>query len=274
MTRHMLTIDVEEWFHATALETVIRHRSHDMWESRVVSSTMELLDMFDDAQAKATFFVLGWIAERHPDLIREMARRGHEVASHGYSHTLITRLTPAEFRAETGRAIHACEDLTGQKLLGYRAPNYSLTQDTRWALDVLLGLGLRYDSSFRNGPHNMCRQYWLSTPQGAQILEYPLAFLGCGPYKVPIAMGGYFRLYPYQLTRALLRSLDRQGIPANVCLHPWELDVDHPHLDGLSWLSRFRHYVNLKTVKPKLHKLLHDFQFVAIRDVLERRESR
>jgi polysaccharide deacetylase family protein (PEP-CTERM system associated) len=271
MTRHMLTIDVEEWFHATALETIVRHKSHDMWESRVVHSTMALLDLFDDAQAKATFFVLGWIAERRPDLIREIARRGHEVASHGYNHTLLTRLTPAEFRAETVRAIHVCEDLIGQKLLGYRAPSYSLTLDTRWALDVLLDLGLRYDSSLRGGPNNVCRQYWLSTPQGARILEFPLAFLRLGPYNMPIAMGGYFRLYPYQLTRALLRSLDQQGIPANVCLHPWELDVDHPYLDGLSWLSRFRHYVNLKTVKPKLQRLLRDFQFVTISEAIELR---
>jgi polysaccharide deacetylase family protein (PEP-CTERM system associated) len=273
MTRHILTIDVEEWFHATALETVIRHKSHDMWESRVVGSTMELLDVFDDAQTKATFFVLGWIAERHPDLIREIARRGHEIASHGYGHTLLTCLTPAEFREEMVRAIHACEDLTGQKLLGYRAPSYSMTQNTRWALDVLLDLGLRYDSSLRAGPHDLCRHYWLSTPQGAQILECPLAFLRVGPYNIPIAMGGYFRLYPYQVTRFLLRYLDRQGIPANVCLHPWELDVNHPHLDGLNWLSQFRHYVNLKTVKPKLRELLHDFQFIPIRDFLEIRES-
>ena len=273
MTHHILTIDVEEWFHATALETVVHHRSHDMWESRVVGSTMDLLDMFDDAQAKATFFVLGWIAERYPDLIREMARRGHEVASHGYNHTLVTRLTQDEFRAETARAVHVCEDLTGQKLLGFRAPTYSITADSRWALDVLLDLGLRYDSSLRDGPQHLCRHYWLSTPQGAQILEYPLAFVRVGSYNVPVALGGYFRLYPYQLTRSLLRSLERREITANVCFHPWELDVDHPHLDGLSWLSRFRHYVNLKTVKPKLHQLLHDFQFVAIRDVLEIRES-
>ena len=268
MVRHVLTVDVEEWFHATALEPVLGHRPRSRWPSRVADTTHRLLDMFGEAGARATFFVLGSIAEEHPDLVRRMAQEGHEVGTHGYDHTVLPKLSPEQFRKELERAVDACQSVTGRKLLGHRAPSYSLTESTEWALDTLIETGITYDSSMRRGPEAMSAPYWISRPSGARIREFPMAYVRVGRRTIPVAAGGYFRLYPYAMTRRLLRRYDRRGIPANVCVHPWELDVDHPRPAGMSALTHFRHYVNLHTVEPKVRKLLRDFRFGTMADAL------
>lgn len=264
----VLTVDVEEWFHATALEASIGSAPHDSLPSRIVASTDRLLDLFAEANARATFFVLGWLAERHPGLVRRIARHGHEVATHGYDHTLITRLTPATFQAAIARAVASVEDLTGEAVLGHRGPSYSLTPAVEWAFDVLQSLGLEYDSSVRRGPGRYSAPYWLKTPGGGRMREYPMTFYRVFNYKLPLAAGGYFRLYPYELTRALLRRFQARGLSANVCLHPWDIDVDQPRPAGLGAVSRFRHYVNLHSTESKLRRLLRDFRFQPMGEAL------
>jgi polysaccharide deacetylase family protein (PEP-CTERM system associated) len=265
---HVLTVDVEEWFHATALETVVDTRPRDSWPSRVEASTHRLLDLFEEADARGTFFVLGCLAERYPALVRRIAESGHEVATHGYDHTLLTRLTPATFKTAMTRAVGVLEDITGARALGHRGPSYSLTREVEWVFDVLLGLGIQYDSSVRRGPGRLSVPYWITTPAGARIREYPMTFVRVFDTELPLAAGGYFRLYPYKLTRALLRRFQSSRIPANVCVHPWDIDVAQPRLAGISALSRFRHYVNLATTEAKLRQLLRDFRFIPMIEAL------
>ncbi len=271
-----MTVDVEDYFHVAALASAIDRRDWDRLESRVERNTRRLLDLFAAHQLQATFFVLGWVAERHPQLVREIAAAGHEIASHGYSHQLIYRQQPDEFRQETQRAKALLEDQIQQPVLGYRAASYSITRQSLWALDILADLGFVWDSSIfpvrhdRYGiPGTPRWPHRLQTPSGQTLIEFPLSTWQLGRYRLPIAGGGYFRLYPYGLTRAGLASINRRAQrPFIFYLHPWEIDPGQPRVKtGL--LSSFRHYNNLGKCESRLRRLLGDFGFTTVGRVLE-----
>jgi polysaccharide deacetylase family protein (PEP-CTERM system associated) len=270
-----LTVDVEDYFQVDAFSHVIEPSAWDSFESRVVANTERLLDLLDVHRVKATFFVLGWIAERHPALVRSIVARGHEVASHGMSHQRVVTQTPAVFRRETRDSKRLLEDLIQAPVIGYRAATYSITRQSLWALDVLLEEGFRYDSSIfpvrhdRYGiPEAKTIPHRLTTPGGGAIIEYPLTAVEVLGMNIPVAGGGYFRLFPYALTRWGLRRVRTQGRPIVFYLHPWEVDPAQPRIDGAGWRSRFRHYLNLDRTLPRLDRLLTDFPFATMRDCL------
>lgn len=272
--KNALTVDVEDYFQVSAFAGSIKHDEWDAHPLRVEENTYKLLDLFDEYRVKATFFTLGWVAERKRELIIEIAKRGHEVACHGYSHQLVYNQTPEVFRQETIRAKSILEDIIQQPVLGYRAASYSITRKSLWALDILVESGFVYDSSIfpvhhdRYGmPDTPEHPYQLKTPAGHSIIEFPLSTARVLNYRLPVAGGGYFRLYPYWLSKAGLKQINRLQKPFIFYLHPWEVDPEQPRISA-SWLSRFRHYNNLDKCEPRLRKLMSDFQFSTTWDVL------
>lgn len=269
-----LTVDVEDYFHVAALAEVIRPEDWPNHNLRVEKNTHKILDLFDVHGVKATFFVLGWVAERCRELVNEISRRGHEVASHGYSHQLVYNQTPDVFRDETSRSKALLEDIVQQPIKGYRAASYSITNESKWALDTLIELGFEYDSSIfpirhdRYGIPDAPDYPHVLTRDSGSMIEFPLSALNVLGYRLPVAGGGYFRLYPYTLTRMLLKQLMRQTKrPFIFYLHPWEIDPDQPRVNA-SRLSRFRHYNNLDVCEQRLERLLQDFNFTSVADVL------
>lgn len=272
--RNALTVDVEDYFQVSAFADNIEQHEWDEHPLRVEDNTYKLLDLFDEYQVKATFFILGWVAERQRDLVLEIARRGHEVASHGYSHQLVYNQTPEVFQQETVRAKSILEDIIQQPVLGYRAASYSITKKSLWALDILAESGFVYDSSIfpvrhdRYGmPDTPEHPYHLKTPAGYSIIEFPLSTAKILNYRLPVAGGGYFRLYPYWLSKVGLKQINRQQKPFIFYLHPWEVDPEQPRISA-SWFSRFRHYNNLDKCEPRLRNLMSDFQFTTTWDVI------
>ncbi|MDX2505276.1 MAG: DUF3473 domain-containing protein [Gammaproteobacteria bacterium] len=272
--RNALTVDVEDYFQVSAFADNIEQHEWDEHPLRVEDNTYKLLDLFDEYQVKATFFTLGWVAERKRNLVLEIARRGHEVACHGYSHQLVYNQTPEVFKEETERAKSILEDIIQQPVRGYRAASYSITEKSLWALDILAESGFVYDSSIfpvrhdRYGmPDTPEHPYHLKTPAGHSIIEFPLSTAKILNYRLPVAGGGYFRLYPYWLSRMGLRQINRHNKPFIFYLHPWEVDPEQPRISA-SWFSRFRHYNNLDKCEPRLRKLMTDFQFTTSWDVL------
>lgn len=263
-----LTFDVEEYFHAEALAEVLRAEEWPSLESRVADTTRRLLDVLEEAGVRATFFVLGWIAARQPQLVREIARRGHEIASHGFGHRMIQRMSRAEFAEDVVRAKALLEDTVGAPVLGYRAPTFSVMRETWWCLDVLVNAGFRYDSSVfpikhdRYGIPGAPRfPHRLRTVGGNLLTEFPPSTVVLAGQRVPVAGGGYFRLWPYPFTRWAIRRLNhREGQPAMVYLHPWEMDTEHPVVP-VGRLARLRHTVNADKTEGRLQRLLSEFHF-------------
>lgn len=274
---HAMTVDVEDYFHVSAFAKVINPTEWDKWPSTVERNTRTLMDLFDEFGIKATFFVLGWVAERHEALIREIAERGHEIASHGYSHQLVYRQSPTEFKEETARSKQLLEDIVQRPVTGYRAASYSITRQSLWALDILAELGFTWDSSIfpvyhdRYGiPESPKRPYRIETSNGDSLLEFPLTTASLLGYDMPAAGGGYFRLYPYALSRNLFkRATADNTAPAIFYLHPWEIDADQPRVPGASLLSRFRHYNNLEKCLPRLRAMLSEFRFGTVSESLQ-----
>jgi len=272
-----LSFDVEEYFHAEAFAQVVRREQWVELESRVVAVTERLLDTLDEAATAATFFVLGWVAERHAGLVRKIAERGHEVACHGYGHQMITKLTRSEFAEDVKRAKATIEDAAGTPTIGYRAPTFSVVRETLWSLDVLSEAGFQYDSSIfpilhdRYGIPDAPRfPHRRRGESGAELVEFPLSTLSVGRWRFPVAGGGYFRLYPYGLTRRAVRHInEKEGQPAMVYLHPWEFDAGQPRLP-LGRISRFRHSVNTGQTESRLRRLLRDFRFAPVQTALSR----
>lgn len=272
--RNALTVDVEDYFQVSAFADSIDQDDWDKHPLRVEKNTHRLLDLFDEYQVKATFFILGWVAERAKDLVNEIANRGHEVACHGYSHQLVYNQSPDVFQQETIRAKRILEDIIQQQVRGYRAASYSITEKSQWALDILAETGFVYDSSIfpvrhdRYGmPDSPKYPYRLKTPAGNSIIEFPLSTAKIINYRLPVAGGGYFRLYPYWLSKMGLAQINRQQKPFIFYLHPWEIDPDQPKISA-SWFSRFRHYNNLDKCESRLRNLMTDFQFTTTWDVL------
>lgn len=270
-----MSVDVEDYFHVAALSEAIARNEWDGISSRVEQNTRRLLDVFGDAGTTATFFVLGWVADRFPGLVREIHDRGHEIACHGYSHRLVYEQTPKEFRAETLRSKALLENLSGEAVVGYRAASYSITAESQWALDILVEAGFRYDSSIFPVRHDLYGMpnaqrfpHVLTTKNGAELVEFPPTTARIFGQNLPAAGGGYFRLYPYVLSRWLLRRVNEvEGRPGIFYLHPWELDSEQPRVT-VGWRSRFRHYNNLHKCEERLQKLLGEFRFAPVRDVL------
>ena len=264
-----LTIDWEDWYQGLEIPM-------DRWsgfEDRLARSARRTLEMFAEAGVRATFFVLGWAAERHPELVRDIVKAGHEIATHGWSHTLIYTQTPEVFRAELERSIRLLEDLSGKPILGHRAPFFSITNKSLWALDIMAELGIQYDSSiypvynYRYGIAGAPR--WPhARPCGTKTLtEFPISTWKVFGRNLPIAGGAYFRIYPYALTRAGFRAINRSGQPGVFYLHPWELDPEHPRI-ALPRRIAATHYANLQATEGRLRRLLRDFRFAPMKEVL------
>lgn len=275
MITNALTIDVEDYYQVSAFANNVAYDKWGDYESRVERNTARVLEIFSDAGVKATFFVLGWVAARHPGIVREIAGQGHEIACHGYSHRLIYNQTPDEFRRETLDSKQLLEDQAQCAVLGYRAASYSITRQSLWALDILEECGFAYDSSIfpirhdRYGiPDAEPSPHVQATPRGRSIVEFPVTALDTKLGRLPLGGGGYFRLFPYWLTRAGLKRINStEGLPFIFYLHPWEVDPGQPRLQG-SWFSRFRHYNNLEKCEPRLRLLLRDFAFAPAKQVL------
>ena len=269
MRRHHFTVDVEEWFQVSAFEGWLDRASWSDFESRIAYGLDPLLDLLARAGAKATFFVLGWIAERHPARVREIASAGHEIASHGWAHRRITDQEPEEFRTRVRRAKRTLEDVTGRAVIGFRAPSFSIVPGREWALDVLIEEGHRYDSSlfpvWRRGYGYADVQrdpHWIARPAG-RIVELPPATLRISGLNLPAAGGAYFRLLPYALVRRALVAAERRSVSATFYIHPWELDDSQPRLT-VPLSTRLRHYGRLSTTRVRLSRLLDEFRFSSI----------
>ncbi|WP_347330130.1 XrtA system polysaccharide deacetylase [Marinimicrobium locisalis] len=266
---HAMTVDVEDYYQVAAFFDVVKPEDWEQWPSRVETNTDRLLMLFDEAGIKITFFILGWVAERHPELVKRIQAEGHEIASHGYSHQLIYTQTPEVFREETARSKQILEDITGTAVTGYRAASYSITRQSLWALDILAELGFTWDSSIFPTRHDNYgipgspeEPYRIITRSGAELTEFPLTTAKVMGQAVPAAGGGYFRQYPYVLSRWLFQKASDGGRkPQIFYLHPWEIDPEQPRIPNASWFSRFRHYTNLHRCLPRLERMIEDFPF-------------
>jgi polysaccharide deacetylase family protein (PEP-CTERM system associated) len=272
------TIDVEDYFQVAALAPAISRESWPTREYRVEKNTERLLALLARRGIRGTFFVLGWVAERSPELIRRIAAAGHEIACHGFSHELVYRQSQSVFREETTRSKKYLEDLLGVAVTGYRAASFSITRDSLWALDVLIDLGFQYDSSVfpirhdRYGiPGAAPEPGVLLAPSKRALVEFPMSAASFMGVQVPVSGGGYFRILPYWVTRTGLRQInDTHGRPFTFYLHPWEVDPGQPRVQ-VGWFSRFRHYTNLDRCEARLERLLAEFAFGSMREVLEGR---
>jgi polysaccharide deacetylase family protein (PEP-CTERM system associated) len=273
MRAHHFTVDLEEYFQVSAFESCVARSQWERFESRVARQVALLLDLLARHEARATFFVLGWVAERHAGLVRAIARAGHEIASHGWDHARVTHQTPLQFRRSVRRTKDVLEEISGAPVTGFRAPSFSIVPGCEWALDVLVDEGYRYDSSLfpvrRPGygyPNGLPHPYWLDRPAGRLVEIPPTTLRWCG-VRLPAAGGAYFRLLPYGIVRAALRQCQSRGVPGTFYIHPWEIDPAQPRLD-VSWLTRLRHYGGLARMAGRLERLLTEFRFTAVRDTV------
>ncbi|WP_339772584.1 XrtA system polysaccharide deacetylase [uncultured Paraglaciecola sp.] len=266
-----MTVDVEDFFHVSAFESIITPEQWKDYQPRVDTNTRKLLDLFAKHDVKSTFFVLGWVAERYPELIKDIHAQGHEIASHGYAHRRATEQTREQFTADVTRSKNHLEDLLGESLTGYRAPSFSIGYNNEWAFEVLAELGFQYSSSTYPVKHDL-----YGTPDWPRfaykrkegIIEIPIPTLKVMGKQTPIGGGGYFRLYPYTLTKTLISQyLKREKQPYSFYFHPWEIDADQPRMTNAPLKSRFRHYVNLNKTEGKLERLLSDFSWGTMKDV-------
>lgn len=265
--KNALTVDLEDYFHVSAYAGKVRREDWDSYPSRVAQNTDRLLDLLAQHNCLATFFVLGWVAEKKPEVVARVAAAGHEIACHSLLHRRIFDLTPQEFREDTHRAKAAIEDATGKEVVGYRAPSFSVTPKSYWALEILVEEGFQYDSSIFPVEHPSYgipdaprTPYWVNTARG-RILEFPMPTLAIGSKRSPIGGGAYLRLLPYSYTLWAIRHLNRlENLPVCVYVHPWELDPQQPRMVG-SLSARARHYFGLRGTETKLRKLVRDVEF-------------
>ncbi len=270
-----LTVDVEDYFHVQAFARVISRNDWERYPSRVERNTLRMLEILAGRQVRATFFVLGWVAERSPGLIKAIRKAGHRIGCHGYSHRLIYEGDEMDFRNDVRRARQIIEDLTGIGVTSFRAPSYSITAETPWAFEILGEEGFEYDSSIFPVIHDNYGipdaprfPYIKRLKCGRQIREFPPSTLRIFGNNMPVAGGGYLRFFPYRVTAWAIDHLNKnERQPAMVYLHPWELDPDQPRISA-SWLSRFRHYNNLDSTEKKCLKLLDDFSWAPMEEVL------
>jgi len=272
------SVDVEDYFQVAALAPAISRESWPTREYRVERNTEVILQLCQEKKVRGTFFILGWVAEKSPQLVKQIANAGHEIACHGFSHQLIYTQTQEVFREETLRAKHFLEDLIGKGVTGYRAASFSITQQSLWALDVLIDAGFEYDSSVfpirhdRYGiPGAAPEPNRITAPSQRTLVEFPMSAATFFGVQVPVSGGGYFRILPYWVTRAGLKQInEKSGRPFTFYLHPWEVDPEQPRVK-VGAFSRFRHYTNLHRCEARLRRVLGDFRFGTMRQVLEQR---
>jgi polysaccharide deacetylase family protein (PEP-CTERM system associated) len=268
--KNALTVDLEDYFHVSAYAGKVRLEEWDSYPSRVAANTDRLLALLAEHNCLATFFVLGWVAEKKPEIVARVAAAGHEIACHSLLHRKIFDLTPQEFREDTHRAKAVIEDAAGKKVLGYRAPSFSVTKKSSWALEILAEEGFQYDSSVFPVEHPSYgipdaprTPFWVNTASG-RILEFPMPTLTIGSRRSPIGGGAYLRFLPYSYTRWAIRHLNqRENFPVCVYIHPWELDPEQPRMGG-SLSARARHYFGLRGTEAKLRKLISDVEFCSL----------
>ena len=273
--RNALTIDVEDYFQVSGFERDISRESWDQYPSRVVQNTRRILSLLGNRDIKATFFVLGWVADRFPELVYEIDEAGHEVGSHSYWHRLVYNLSPEEFREDLRRSREILQSITGKPVTSYRAPSFSITAESLWALDILADEGFKVDASVFPIHHHRCgipdapTHPYVHESDTARLWEFPASIARIGKANVPISGGGYFRLLPYSVTSRLLRRINsRLTQPFVFYIHPWEVDPQQPRLKVSTRAMRFCHYVNLSTAEEKLKRLLSDFSFDRIGNIL------
>lgn len=261
-----MTVDVEDYFQVAAFEDCIPREDWSRWPVRVEGNTRRVLELFGRHRVRATFFVLGWVAERFPGLVREIAAAGHEVASHGFGHERLTNISRSDFRAGITRTKHLLEDISGRAVQGYRAPSYSIGATTLWAHEDLREAGYRYSSSVVPIRHDLygmpAAPRFAFYAQGSGLLEIPVTTVRFAGRNWPCGGGGYFRLLPYALFK---RGLDRvnhgEGCSGVFYFHPWEVDPTQPRVPGVSFKNRVRHYLNLGRMESRLERLMRDFRF-------------
>jgi polysaccharide deacetylase family protein (PEP-CTERM system associated) len=269
-----LSVDVEDYFQVSAFDRIVSRAKWDSFESRIVPNTQRVLELLDRAGVRATFFVLGWVASRYPSLVRDMVTAGHEVASHGYHHQLLYLLTPQQFREDVRSAKAVLEHVTGGPVLGFRAPSYSIVESSLWALDILIEEGHVYDASIfpihhdRYGIPGAERHAHVLRRASGTLIEMPASTVRVGRVNLPIGGGGYFRLLPYGWTRWGIRRVNRrERKPVVFYFHPWEVDPDQPRF-AVSAASRLRHYTGLRAAPGRLRRMLGEFRFAPIAEVL------
>jgi polysaccharide deacetylase family protein (PEP-CTERM system associated) len=260
-----LSVDVEDWFQVGAFEDVIERDQWACLDDRVARNVHEILDLFDEAAVKATFFTLGWVAQRHGPLLREIVARGHELASHGWDHQRVFRMSPADFAEDLDRAAAAIEDAGGVRVTGYRAPSFSIDRRTPWAFAALAERGYRYSSSVAPVRHD--HYGWAEAPRfafrpvpGCELLELPVTTALFAGRRLAAGGGGFFRVLPYAFSRWAIRQVNRrESRPAIFYFHPWEIDPGQPRVAGAPLKSRLRHYSGLAQMAPKLRQLVNEF---------------
>jgi polysaccharide deacetylase family protein (PEP-CTERM system associated) len=268
-----MTVDVEDYFQVAAFESRIQPARWDDFPQRVADNTSRILDLFAKYQVKATFFTLGWVAERNPGLIKRIVAEGHELASHGYRHVRVTQQTPEQFRQDVRHTKALLEDLSGQAVIGYRAACYSIGAQNLWALAVLQEEGYRYSSSIYPVRHDLygmpgAPRFKFVPDNAPQLLEIPVSTVTILGRNLPCGGGGFFRLYPYAVSRWALRQLNQvEQQPGIFYLHPWEIDPEQPRVDNLPWKSKFRHYLNLHQTEQRLERLCQDFAWDTMQQV-------
>jgi len=270
---NVMTVDVEDYFQVSAFEPYIRRDSWDQRECRVERNVDRILQLFDRHGVKATFFTLGWIAERYPQMVRRMVAQGHELASHGWSHVRVTQQEPDAFRQDVLRTKALLEDVSGQEILGYRAASYSIGADNLWALDVLRETGHLYSSSIYPIRHDLYGMpeapRFAFRPSEGGFLEFPVTTFRIANRNLPCGGGGWFRLVPYAGMRWAIRRVNRvDGESAIFYFHPWEIDPGQPRQAGIDAKTRFRHYLNLERMESRLNRLLNDFSWGRMDEVL------
>lgn len=278
--QNALSVDVEDWFQVGAFETVIDRRDWDSLECRVERNTDNVMALFDEAGIKATFFTLGWVAERYPALMQRIANAGHEIASHGYAHDRVFTFTPAQFAADIERTRKLLEDTSGQLVSGYRAPSFSIDKRTPWAHEILAEQGYTYSSSVAPVKHD--HYGWAEAPRfafrpvaGSDFLEIPVTTAELGSKRLAAGGGGFFRLLPYSFSRWAIRQVnDRDARPAVIYFHPWEIDPDQPRVPNAPIKSKLRHYTKLDAMADKLRRLPKDFRWERLDSIVAREQAR
>ena len=273
-----MTVDVEDYFHVSAFENIITKDNWSEHELRVERNTFRLLELFDQYNAKSTFFTLGWVAEQCPNLIKEIVAQGHELASHGYSHQRALGMTKAEFREDVERSKKVLEDIAGCQIKGYRAPSFSVKDDNDWIYEILVELGFEYSSSTYPIEHDLYGvPHWprfkYQRPEG--ITEIPIPTIRRNGTNTGIGGGGYFRLYPYWMSKKRIEKfLAMEQQPYSFYFHPWEIDAKQPKVSGASIKSKIRHYINLSRMEGKIERLLKEYQWDTMANVYLKEESK
>ncbi|MDT8425667.1 MAG: DUF3473 domain-containing protein [Methyloprofundus sp.] len=265
--KNAMTVDVEDYFQVSAFEAYIKKSQWDTLEHRVQSNTQHILDIFAQHNVKATFFTLGWVAERYPELVKRIVNEGHELASHGYEHIRVTEQTPEQFRMDVRKTKKLLEGIGGVEIKGYRAASYSISRDNLWALDILAEEGHKYSSSIYPVKHDLygmpeAPRFPYQPIEGSDFKEIPISTLRMGNKNYPCGGGGFFRLYPYFISRWAFNRINNTEQQAGIFyFHPWEIDADQPRQENLAFKAKFRHYLNLQRMEGRIKSLLTDFEW-------------